>query len=82
MSERLMIYRQTFSYDVSAFQRRLLPPFEYYWSTKKVLKECLADDAIHVPIFEFSSPTFFIEMAEIQVDGERKAMWSPWETSS
>ena len=46
-SERLMIYRQLPSYDVVCIQRRLLPPFEFYWIRKKSSKILLdLDDAI------------------------------------
>ncbi|MBP1694874.1 MAG: hypothetical protein H6Q41_62 [Deltaproteobacteria bacterium] len=46
-SERLMIYRQLSSYDVVCIQRRLLPPFEFYWIRKKSSKILLdLDDAI------------------------------------
>ena len=46
-SERLMTYRQLPSFDVVCIQRRLLPPFEFYWIRKKSSKILFdLDDAI------------------------------------
>jgi glycosyltransferase involved in cell wall biosynthesis len=46
-SERLMTYRQLPSFDVVCIQRRLLPPFEFYWIRKKSWKIIFdLDDAI------------------------------------
>jgi glycosyltransferase involved in cell wall biosynthesis len=46
-SERLMTYRQLPSFDVVCIQRRLLPPFEFYWIRKKSRKILFdLDDAV------------------------------------
>lgn len=46
-SERLTSYRQLPSFDVVCIQRRLLPPFEFYWIRKKSPKILFdLDDAI------------------------------------
>ncbi len=46
-SERLTSYRQLPSFDVVCIQRRLLPPFEFYWIRKKAPKILFdLDDAI------------------------------------
>jgi len=45
--ERLILYRELPSFDVVCIQRRLLPPFEFYWIRKKSKKVLFdLDDAI------------------------------------
>lgn len=45
--DRLILYRELPSFDVVCIQRRLLPPFEFYWIRKKSKKVLFdLDDAI------------------------------------
>ena len=58
--ERLMIYRQLPSFGVVCIQRRLLPPFEFYWIRKKSSKILFdLDDAIMYRSSRSSRPHSF-----------------------